>query len=187
MSLLGFAFPVAIHSITFYNDLPWIAHAKNIFIFLFGILGCLAGSYTAIYHIIKTMQEPSKSWITKARRTWRDFFQQMHHFQAILVDRLQLCDIKLFFILIFLRVRRFVIFMLITMQSQFMLHVVTCFYVEFNMATYYCRCKTSKIASNTGLLLTAGTVLKLPLVACASTDFHRPTKLKIASCAHVLN
>ena len=91
------------------------------------------------------------------------------------------------FILIFLRVRRFVIFMLITMQSQFMLHVVTCFYVEFNMATYYCRCKTSKIASNSGLLLTAGTVLKLPLVACASTDFHRPTKLKIASCAHVLN
>ena len=61
MSLLGFAFPVAIHSITFYNDLTWIAHAKNIFIFLFGILGCLAGSYTAIYHIIKTMQEPSKS------------------------------------------------------------------------------------------------------------------------------
>lgn len=61
MSLLGFVFPVAIHSITFYNDLSWIVHFKNIFIFVFGILGCLAGTYTAIYNIIKTIQESEKS------------------------------------------------------------------------------------------------------------------------------
>ncbi|XP_028409351.1 proton-coupled amino acid transporter 1-like [Dendronephthya gigantea] len=56
MSSLGFVFPVAIHSITFYNDLSWLVHAKNIFIFLFGILGSLAGTYTAVYNIIKTVQ-----------------------------------------------------------------------------------------------------------------------------------
>lgn len=61
MSLLGFVFPVAIHSITFNNELSWIVHAKNIFIFLFGILGCLAGTYTAIYNIIITMRESDKS------------------------------------------------------------------------------------------------------------------------------
>jgi amino acid permease len=57
MSLLGFVFPVAIHSITFYNDLSWIVHAKNVAIFVFGILGCLAGTYTAVYNIIKTLQK----------------------------------------------------------------------------------------------------------------------------------
>ncbi|CAB4017337.1 proton-coupled amino acid transporter 3 [Paramuricea clavata] len=57
MSLLGFVFPVVIHSITFYNDLSWIVHAKNVAIFVFGILGCLAGTYTAIYNIIKTLQK----------------------------------------------------------------------------------------------------------------------------------
>jgi hypothetical protein len=57
MSLLGFVFPVAIYSITFYNDLSWIVHAKNIAIFVFGVLGCLAGTYTAVYNIIKTLEE----------------------------------------------------------------------------------------------------------------------------------
>ncbi|XP_046852203.1 proton-coupled amino acid transporter 3-like [Xenia sp. Carnegie-2017] len=60
MSLLGFVFPVAIHSITFYDKLSWIVHAKNIFIFVFGVLGCLAGTYTATYHIIQTMKQSSE-------------------------------------------------------------------------------------------------------------------------------
>ena len=60
MSLLGFVFPVTMHSITFYNELSWIVHAKNAFILLFGVLGCLAGTYTAIYNIIKTMQRTSQ-------------------------------------------------------------------------------------------------------------------------------
>lgn len=56
MSVLGFVFPVAIHSLTFYEKLSVTELAKNIAIFLFGVLGSLAGSYTAIYNIIRDLQ-----------------------------------------------------------------------------------------------------------------------------------
>ena len=53
MTLLGFIFPVAIHSATFYDKLSRVELAKNFAILLVGILGCLAGTYTSVYNIIK--------------------------------------------------------------------------------------------------------------------------------------
>ena len=53
MSVLGFVFPVAIHSLTFYDQLSRLQLTKNGLILVFGLLGSLSGSYTAVYNIIK--------------------------------------------------------------------------------------------------------------------------------------
>ena len=56
MTVLGFVFPVVIHTLTFYEKLSKLEFIKNSLIFVFSILGALAGSYTAIYSIIREFQ-----------------------------------------------------------------------------------------------------------------------------------
>ena len=53
MTLLGFVFPVTIHSLTFYDKLSRLELAKDLGMFIFGILGSFEGAYTAVYNIIK--------------------------------------------------------------------------------------------------------------------------------------
>ena len=55
MTFLAYIFPVAIHSATFYDKLSRLELAKNFAIFLVGILGFLAGTYTSVTKIIKDL------------------------------------------------------------------------------------------------------------------------------------
>ena len=55
MTFLTYIFPVAIHSSTFYDKLSRLELAKNFAIFLIGILGFLAGTYTSVTKIIKDL------------------------------------------------------------------------------------------------------------------------------------
>ena len=55
MLLLGYVYPIAIHSYVFYRELSWLKLAKDVLILLFGVLGCVAGTYLAIENIIKEL------------------------------------------------------------------------------------------------------------------------------------
>ena len=54
-TFLAYIFPVTIHSSTFYDKLSRLELAKNFAIFLVGILGFLAGTYTSVTKIIKDL------------------------------------------------------------------------------------------------------------------------------------
>ena len=55
MTFLTYIFPVAIYSSTFYHKLSRLELVKNFAIFLIGILGFLAGTYTSVTKMIKDL------------------------------------------------------------------------------------------------------------------------------------
>ena len=53
ISLLAFACPTVFHWMVFSKETKWLAAAKNIFIIVFSVIGCLAGTYTSIRNMIQ--------------------------------------------------------------------------------------------------------------------------------------
>ena len=52
-SLLAFACPTVFHWIIFSNETTRLAAAKNIFIIIFAVTGCITGTYASLRNIIQ--------------------------------------------------------------------------------------------------------------------------------------
>ena len=52
-SLLAFACPTVFHWIAFWNETTRLAAVKNIFIIVFGVIGCLTGTYASLRNMIQ--------------------------------------------------------------------------------------------------------------------------------------
>ena len=52
-SLLAFACPTVFHWIIFSNETTWLVATKNIFIIVFGVIGCVTGTYASLRNMIR--------------------------------------------------------------------------------------------------------------------------------------